>query len=111
MSEIKLREDYRPRFLSSWDSSFLYFLVWRKSENGDRFEKENGSRVTVAYLSPPFRSSQTAYCYTCVFISAENYACRPTPASSLLTYGISSPFAKLSIYVSRHPSCAFVHFV
>ena len=23
-----------------------------------------GSRVTVAWLSPPFRSSQTAYCYT-----------------------------------------------
>ena len=27
-------------------------------------KKENGSRVTSACLSPPFRSSQTAYCYT-----------------------------------------------
>ena len=39
-------------------------LVWRIPETGDRFEKGNGSRVTAAYLSPPFRSSQTAYCYT-----------------------------------------------
>ena len=26
------------RVLSSWDSSFLYFLVWRIPETGDRFE-------------------------------------------------------------------------
>ena len=30
----------------------------------------NGSRVTVAWLSPPFRSSQIAYCYTGGSISA-----------------------------------------
>ena len=30
----------------------------------------NGSRVTVACLSPPFRSSQIAYCYTGGFIYA-----------------------------------------
>ena len=25
--------------LSSWDYGFLYFLVWRKSESGDRSER------------------------------------------------------------------------
>ena len=29
-------------------------IVWRRPETGDRFEKENGSRVTLACLSPPF---------------------------------------------------------
>ena len=43
---------------------FPCFLIWRRPETGDRFEKRNGSRVTVAWLSPPFRSSQIAYCYT-----------------------------------------------
>ena len=33
-------------------------------------EKGNGSRVTTACLSPPFRSSQIAYCYTCGLINA-----------------------------------------
>ena len=40
------------------------FLVWRRPETGDRCKMGNGSRVTAACLSPPFRSSQTAYCYT-----------------------------------------------
>ena len=31
----------------------------------------NGSRVTAACLSPPFRSSQTAYCYTDGLLCAE----------------------------------------
>ena len=48
--------------LSSWNSSFLYSIARRKSESG--------SRVTVACLSPPFRSSQITYCYTGGFISA-----------------------------------------
>ena len=43
---------------------FPCFLIWRRPETGDRFENGNGSRVTVAWLSPPFRSSQIAYCYT-----------------------------------------------
>ena len=43
---------------------FPCFLIWRRPETGDRFEKRNGSRVTVAWLSPLFRSSQIAYCYT-----------------------------------------------
>ena len=30
---------------------FPYQIVWRQAESGDRFEKENGSRVTVACLS------------------------------------------------------------
>ena len=29
----------------------LYFVVRRRPENGDRFEKGNGSRVTTACLS------------------------------------------------------------
>ena len=35
------------RVLSSWDSSFLYLFVWRKSESGDRFEiweRQSGDR-------------------------------------------------------------------
>ena len=43
---------------------FPCFLIWRRFPICDRFEKGYGSRVTAAYLSPPFRSSQTAYCYT-----------------------------------------------
>ena len=57
--------------LSSWNSSFLYSIARRKSESG--------SRVTVACLSPPFRSSQITYCYTGGFISAgATYPCRAT---------------------------------
>ena len=51
--------------LSSWDSIFLYFLGWRRSETGDRFDMGNGSRVTIACLSQTIRSSQIVYCYTC----------------------------------------------
>ena len=43
---------------------FPCFLIRRRLPICDRFEKEYGSRVTAACLSPPFRSSQTAYCYT-----------------------------------------------
>ena len=43
---------------------FPCFLICRRFPICDRFEKDYGSRVTVACLSPPFRSSQTAYCYT-----------------------------------------------
>ena len=39
-------------------------IARRKSERRDRSEKRNGSRVTAACLSLPFRSSQTVYCYT-----------------------------------------------
>lgn len=31
--------------LSSWDSGFLYFLVWRKSESGDCSEKGERQRI------------------------------------------------------------------
>ncbi|MEF2692756.1 MAG: hypothetical protein U0O02_08580, partial [Eubacteriales bacterium] len=47
-----------------------YFLVWRIPETGDRSEKENGSRVILAFVSQPIRSSQIAYCYTCGLLSA-----------------------------------------
>ena len=43
---------------------FPCFLIRRRLPTCDRFEKEYGSRVTAACLSSPFRSSQTAYCYT-----------------------------------------------
>ena len=49
---------------------FPCFPIWRQSESGDRFEKGNGSRVTVVCLSQPIRSSQIAYCYTDGFIYA-----------------------------------------
>ena len=41
------------RVLSSWDSSFLYFLVWRKSESGDRFENRG---TAVGLLLRLFRN-------------------------------------------------------
>ena len=59
------QKDKYQGFLSSWDSIFLYFLGWRRSETGDRFDMGNGSRVTIACLSQIIRSSQIAYCYTC----------------------------------------------
>ena len=49
---------------------FPCFLIWRRFPTCDRSEKEYGSRVTAACLSPPFRSSQTAYCYTCGLLYA-----------------------------------------
>ena len=48
--------------LSSWDYGFLYFLVWRKSESGDRFERGGRQRIffTVgAHCAPFFCSAQT----------------------------------------------------
>ena len=63
---------------------FPCFLIWRRFPICDRSEKEYGSRVTTACLSPPFRSSQTAYCYTCGLINAE---CGITvPHNSLARY-------------------------
>ena len=50
---------------------FPCFLIWHRFPICDRFEKKYGSRVTAAYLSPPFRSSQTAYCYTYGLLYAE----------------------------------------
>ena len=67
----EVQKDRHQWFLSSWDSSFLYLLVWWKSENGDRSEKGNGSWVTAACLSPPVRSSQIADCYTGQLVYAE----------------------------------------
>ena len=33
-------------------------------------EKENGSRVILAFVSQPIRGSQIAYCYTCGLLFA-----------------------------------------
>ncbi len=58
---------------------FPCFLIWRRFPICDRSEKGNGSRVTAACLSPPFRSSQTAYCYTDGLLYAgATYPCRAT---------------------------------
>ena len=35
-----------------------------------RSERENGSRVILAFVSQPIRSTQIAYCYTCGLLSA-----------------------------------------
>ena len=43
---------------------FPCFLIWRRLPTCDRCEKRNGRGFFLPYLSPPFRSSQTAYCYT-----------------------------------------------
>ncbi len=54
---------WTPRFPPSCESPLFLEIAWRRFPICDRCEKGNGSRVTVACLSPPFRSSQTAYCY------------------------------------------------
>ena len=40
-----------PDFFPGLPPVSLCFLARRRPETGDRFEKENGSRVTLAYLS------------------------------------------------------------
>ena len=58
-------------FPSSLNSCLsLYRTARRKSENGNRSEKRNGSRVTAAFVSQNVRSSQIAYCYTDRLLSA-----------------------------------------
>ena len=58
------------RFLPSLNTRF----PWQPTLGADgrlrKQEKGNGSRSTAQSLSPPFRNSQTAYCYTCGLISA-----------------------------------------
>ena len=49
---------------------FPCFLIWRRFPICDRFEKGNGSRVTLAFVSQNIRSSQTAYCYTYGLLNA-----------------------------------------
>ena len=57
-------------FASYSGADFLYVTAAKKG---------NGSRVTTACLSPPFRSSQTAYCYTYGLLCAgATYPCRAT---------------------------------
>ena len=60
------RGGQRGRTTCGFPSSLNSYLslIWRRLPICDRFENRNGSRVTAACLSPPFRSSQTAYCYT-----------------------------------------------
>ena len=75
----RAQEGDNLRFSPSCESSSFPWRERRKSERRDRSEKEYGSRVTVAWLSPPFRSSQTAYCYTGPRVYAgATYPCRAT---------------------------------
>ena len=57
------------RGLNEYHPLVNYPFPFRKhGENrraADRCEKENGSRVTLAWLSKTIRSSQINYCYTC----------------------------------------------
>ena len=59
------------RFLPSLNTRFPCWDSLGADGRLRKQEKGNGSRVTLACLSPPFRSSQTAYCYTCGLINAE----------------------------------------
>ena len=57
----------------------------------------NGSRVTVASLSPPFRSSQITYRYTGGFISAgATYPCRATRLL-VITDGTSGLYLMINV--------------
>ena len=102
----EVQKDRHHWFLSSWDSSFLYFLVWWKSESGDRSEKENGSRVTAACLSTPVRSSQIAYCYTGVFINAGATQGELPEVQEKVPWGIPVSRNSFAHYYGRH--CEFL---
>ena len=75
-------------------------------------KKRNGSRVTAACLSPPFRSSQTAYCYTYGLLYAgATYPCRANPWH-VVTHG-TCEFRRLvqfilvgAVYHNALTSCA-----
>ena len=53
------------RFLPSLNTRFPCWDSLGADGRLRKQEKGNDSRVTSACLSPPFRSSQIAYCYTC----------------------------------------------
>ena len=83
---------------------FPCFLIWRRPETGDRFENGNGSRVTVAWLSPPFRSSQIAYCYTGELLYAgATCPCRAT-LWCVVTHG-TYEFRYLGRFIFAGPVC------
>ena len=65
------------------------FLVWRRPETGDRCKMGNGSRVTAACLSLPFRISQTTYCCTGGFLYASDMC-----SSTVLTLRICGYIAR-----------------
>ena len=81
---------------------FLCFLIWRRFPICDRFEKGNGSRVTAAYLSPPFRSSQIAYCYTNGFVCAGTTQGELPKGQERVPWGISVSRNPLARYNARH---------
>ena len=67
---------------------FPCLLARRRLPICDRFEKEYGSRVTLAFVSQNIRSSQTAYCYTYGLLYAgATYPCRANPWH-VVTHGI-----------------------
>ena len=60
-------------------SHFIFRWVSQSPLFFCNFEKENGSRVTLAWLSKTIRSSQITYCYTCRLLYAGSASqCRPT---------------------------------
>ena len=59
------------RFLPSLNTRFPWQPTLGADSRLRKQEKGNGSRSTAQSLSPPFRNSQTAYCYTCGLINAE----------------------------------------
>ena len=65
--------NYVIQFLASLLLQLSHFIFRWVSQSPlffCNFEKENGSRVTLAFVSQPFRSSQIPYCYTGGFIYA-----------------------------------------
>ena len=82
------------------------FLVWRRPETGDRCKMGNGSRVTAACLSPPFRISQTAYCYTYQKVNAEGgTAIPPKGQTNRRAWNALSDAEETLVSVQEYPDC------
>ena len=59
--------NYATQFLASLLLQLSHFIFRWVSQSPlffCNFEKENGSRVTLAFVSQHIRSSQIVYCYT-----------------------------------------------
>ena len=65
--------NYAIQFLASLLLQLSHFIFRWVSQSplfSATSKKENGSRVTLAFVSQNIRSSQTAYCYTYGLLSA-----------------------------------------
>ena len=66
------------------ESRFLYFLVWRRSESGDRFEIGERQRIFTSVSFSTCSQCQIPFCYTGRLLPAgAAYPCRATRKSGV----------------------------